>query len=60
MISEVETMDKKQFDATLGGSHQLPHDVHVMKLAASRANEIAAMTYSIGSLLFIYLYILTH
>lgn len=46
-----ETMDKEQFDAFLGGSVELPRDVQIVKLAAARASEIAAMTYSIGRLI---------
>lgn len=38
---------KEQFDAFLGGTQSLPHEVPIMKLAAARASEIAAMTYSI-------------
>lgn len=41
-------MDKPQFDEFLGGSVSLPRDVEINKLAAARANEIAAMTYAIG------------
>ncbi|KAG8036912.1 hypothetical protein G9C98_004234 [Cotesia typhae] len=40
-------MDKPQFDELLGGSVSLPRDVEINKLAAARANEIAAMTYAI-------------
>ncbi|XP_008555363.1 ribonucleases P/MRP protein subunit POP1 [Microplitis demolitor] len=40
-------MDKPQFDEFLGGSVSLPRDVEINKLAAARANEIAAMTYAI-------------
>ncbi|CAK9816947.1 Ribonucleases P/MRP protein subunit POP1 [Anthophora plagiata] len=37
----------EQFDEYLGGSEQLPNEVHIMKLVSARASEIAAMTYSI-------------
>ncbi|CAD1474186.1 unnamed protein product, partial [Heterotrigona itama] len=37
----------EQFDEFLGGSQQLPYEVHIMKLISARASEIAAMTYSI-------------
>lgn len=40
----------EQFDEFLGGSQQLPREVHIMKLVSARASEIAAMTYSIGTL----------
>ncbi|XP_014489306.1 PREDICTED: ribonucleases P/MRP protein subunit POP1 [Dinoponera quadriceps] len=36
--------EKKQFDEFLGGSQSLPHEVSIMKVAAARASEIAAMT----------------
>ncbi|XP_026667208.1 ribonucleases P/MRP protein subunit POP1 isoform X2 [Ceratina calcarata] len=38
---------KEQFDEFLGGSEQLPPEIHIMKLVSARASEIAAMTYSI-------------
>lgn len=40
--------EKQQFDEFLGGSQSLPHEVSIMKLVASRASEISAMTHSIG------------
>ncbi|XP_032674885.1 ribonucleases P/MRP protein subunit POP1 [Odontomachus brunneus] len=39
--------EKKQFDAFLGGSQSLPHEVSIMKVVAARASEISSMTYSI-------------
>ncbi|KAK2578950.1 hypothetical protein KPH14_011154 [Odynerus spinipes] len=39
--------NKEQFDSFLGGTQSLPYEVPIMKLAAARAGEIAAMTYSI-------------
>ncbi|XP_015518130.2 ribonucleases P/MRP protein subunit POP1 [Neodiprion lecontei] len=41
--------EKAQFDIFLGGSQELPPEAHIMKLASARANEIAAMTYSIDN-----------
>ncbi|OAD60652.1 Ribonucleases P/MRP protein subunit POP1, partial [Eufriesea mexicana] len=41
--------EKEQFDEFLGGSQQLPNEVHIMKLVSARASEIAAMTYSIDN-----------
>ncbi|XP_014226502.1 ribonucleases P/MRP protein subunit POP1 isoform X1 [Trichogramma pretiosum] len=41
--------DEKQFDEYLGGSEKLPHDVHILKIAAARASEIAGMNYNIGN-----------
>lgn len=43
--------EKNQFDNFLGGTQELPPEVQVLKLASARANEIAAMTYSIGKLI---------
>ena len=43
-------MEKEQFDEFLGGTVQLPRDVQSVHLAAARASEIAAMTYSLGRL----------
>lgn len=40
--------EKQQFDNFLGGTQELPAESPIMKLASARANEIAAMTYSIG------------
>lgn len=42
--------EKKQFDELLGGSEKLPKDAHILKLAAARSSEIAAMTYSLGNI----------
>ncbi|KAL2717643.1 ribonucleases P/MRP protein subunit POP1 [Vespula squamosa] len=39
--------NKEQFDIFLGGTQSLPHDVSILKLAAARAGEIAAMTHAI-------------
>ncbi|XP_035743892.1 ribonucleases P/MRP protein subunit POP1-like [Vespa mandarinia] len=39
--------NKEQFDIFLGGTQSLPYDVSIMKLAAARASEIAAMTHAI-------------
>ncbi|XP_015596300.1 ribonucleases P/MRP protein subunit POP1 [Cephus cinctus] len=39
--------EKKQFDKFLGGEEELPRDVPMLRLVASRASEIAAMNYSI-------------
>lgn len=44
--------NKEQFDVFLGGSQSLPYDVSIMKLAAARAGEIAAMTHAIGNYFF--------
>lgn len=41
--------NKEQFDVFLGGTQSLPYDVSIMKLAAARAGEIAAMTHAIGN-----------
>lgn len=41
-------MDKEQFDNFLGGSQELPHEANILKIASARANEIAAMTNSLG------------
>lgn len=41
-------MEKKQFDAFLGGSESLPHDVSIMKFVSARAHEISAITSSLG------------
>ncbi|XP_020293800.1 ribonucleases P/MRP protein subunit POP1 isoform X2 [Pseudomyrmex gracilis] len=40
-------MEKKQFDAFLGGSESLPHDVPIMQFVSARAREISAMTSSL-------------
>ncbi|KAL2742562.1 ribonucleases P/MRP protein subunit POP1 [Vespula maculifrons] len=39
--------NKEQFDVLLGGTQSLPYDVSILKLAAARAGEIAAMTHAI-------------
>ena len=46
--------EKKQFDEFLGGEASLPRDANVLKLASARASEMAAMTYSLGSLFNVY------
>lgn len=40
-------MEAKEFDATLGGTENLPYAANSLKFAASRSVEIAAMTESI-------------
>jgi hypothetical protein len=39
---------KPQFDILLGGTQNLPLDFSVRRFAAARAQEIAALTQSIG------------
>lgn len=40
-------METEEFDASLGGTENLPHSANSLKFAASRSIEIAAMTESI-------------
>lgn len=39
-----DSKELMQFDSLLGGQENLPHEVHVLKFAAARSKEIAAMT----------------
>lgn len=50
--------NKEQFDVFLGGTQSLPYDVSIMKLAAARAGEIAAMTHAIGNYFLLILMVL--
>jgi hypothetical protein len=40
--------EKKQFDEYLGGSEKLPDAAQIIKIAAARASEVAAMTHALG------------